>query len=133
MTIRFAQADIDRFFAERDVQALYWVIGVLAQQQSLPEECWFFCRLLEWVGATRSGVWQHYEGLATETFVRMSRDLDEFGLPQLAERYRAGERAWQTPEQCEGLDRWLDAHEQEVYDAATAVLARRRDYFHRPA
>jgi hypothetical protein len=87
MAVRFANSYVDRLFAERDMLGLHHLISITERARALPEELWLFCRLLEWVGSSRSGVWQYDDGLSEETFLRISRALDQFGLSEIAERY----------------------------------------------
>jgi len=111
--LRYASAYIDRVFAERDEIALYQIVGAISAERQLSEEFWLFCRLQEWTGSTRSGVWQYYEGLPEETFRRVSAGLEQRGLNKIADQYRFGKSFWDTPDQAAGLDRWLDDHGQE--------------------
>ena len=126
MAVRFANSYVERLFAERDIFGLHHLISVVGAERQLPEEFWLFCRLLEWVGSTRSGVWQYYEGLSEDTFERMSRALEQFGLSEIAERYRFGKSSWSGPDQAASLDEWLDAHEQQIENAAFELVAARK-------
>jgi hypothetical protein len=105
---------------------LYHLIGMVCAERQLPEEFWLFGRLLEWVGSTRSGVWQYYEGLPADMSTRMIRALQRFGLAEIAERYRFGQRSWAGADQAASLDEWLDSHEQEIMSAAFELIAARR-------
>ena len=103
-TIHRIRSYVDRLFAERDLPGLYHLISVVGAERPLPEEFWLFSRLLEWVGSTRSGLWQYYERLSSDTFTRMSRALEQFGLSEIAERYRFGQSSWDGPDQAASLD-----------------------------
>lgn len=127
MSARFANSYVERLFAERDMLGLYHLISVVGAEHQLPEEFWVFSRLLEWVGSTRSGVWQYYERLSADTFTRMTRALEQFGLSEIAERYRFGHSSWTGPDQAASLDEWLDAHEQQIESAAFELIAARKD------
>jgi hypothetical protein len=127
MVIRFANSYVERLFAERDMPGLFHIIGMVGADRQLPEEFWLFCRLLEWAGSTRSGVWQYYEGLSGDTFARMSRAWEHFGLAEIAERYRSGKSSWDGPERAASLDEWIDAHEQQIESAAFELIAPRKD------
>ena len=133
MNVRFANSYVDRLFAERDLLGIYHLVSIVAEERSLAEEFWLFSRLLEWEGATRSGIWQYYEGIAEDTFQRVSRDLDQFGLSELAGQYRFGQRVWQVPEQVAVLDHWIDAHTQDIYDTLFGLIAAHRPSLHAPA
>jgi hypothetical protein len=127
MAVRFASSYVEKLFAERDMLGLHHLISVVSAERQLPEEFWLFSRLLEWAGSTRSGVWQYYEGLSPDTFTRMTRALDGFGLSEIAERYRFGQSAWEGPDEAASLDQWIDAHEQQVESAAFELIASRKD------
>ena len=127
MAVRFAKSYVERLFAERDMLGLYHLIGVVGAERPLPEEFWLFNRLLEWVGSTRSGVWQYYEGLPADTFTRMTRTLEQFGLSEIREQYRFGQSAWNGPNQAASLDQWIDGHEQQIESAAFELIAARKD------
>lgn len=127
MSIRFADSYVDRLFNERDMLGLHHLVSVMEQDRTLPEECWIFCRMLEWLGSTRSGVWQYYESIADETFQRLGRALEQSGHFELAGRYRSGMSIWNGPDRASSLDRWMDAHEDEIRDAAFELISRRRD------
>jgi hypothetical protein len=124
--VSFANSYVDRLFEQRDGMGLYQVISVVARDRELPEEFWLFCRLLEWVGSTRSGVWQYYEGLAEDTFTRMSQALPRFGLIEAAQQYRFGRATWDGPDRAASLDGWLDVHAQEIERAALEMILRRK-------
>jgi hypothetical protein len=126
MPVRFASSYVDRLFAERNMVGLHHLISVIEPDRALPDEFWLFCRLLEWVGSTRSGVWQYYEGLSEQTYDRMSHALDRFGLDQIAERYRFGRTAWSGPDQAASLDEWIDEHEAEIESAALDLISRQK-------
>lgn len=127
MSVRFTNSYVEKLFAERDVLGLYHLIGVVGGERELPEQFWLFCRLLEWTGSTRSGVWQYYEGLSDETFNRMSQDLEQFGLSEIAQRYQSGKSSWEGPDWAGSLDDWIYAHEQRIGSAAFALIATRKD------
>ena len=133
MNVRFASSYVDRLFAERDLPGIHHLVSVVVAERPLAEEFWLFSRLLEWEGATRSGIWQYYEGVAEDTFQRVSRALDQFGLSELAEQYRFGQRVWRVPEQVAVLDRWIDAHTQDIYAAIFRLIAPHRPALYAPA
>lgn len=72
-------------------------------------------------------MWQYYEGLSEDTFVRMSQALGRFGLSEISQRYQAGRDAWNGPDQAASLDAWMDAHEQQIHSAAFELIAARKD------
>jgi len=126
MGIRFASSYVERLFAEKDMLGIHHLIGVVSAERQLPNEFWLFSRLLEWIGSTRSGVWQYYENLSDDTFGRMNRSLEQFGLSEIAERYRSGKSSWNGPGQAASLDEWIDNHEQEIASVAFELIAQRK-------
>ena len=124
MITRFAKSYVDRLFTERDILGLYHFFSVLGEQHQLPEECWLFCRLLEWTGSTRSGVWQYYDTISADTFERVILELERFRLSDIAEKYRSGSN---ISEETSKLDKWIDAHEAEIYNAALKLIEPRKE------
>ncbi|HEX7858929.1 MAG TPA: hypothetical protein VF773_01240 [Verrucomicrobiae bacterium] len=127
MDVRFANSYVEGVFAERDLLKIYHLISVISDERELPEECWLFNRLLEWMGSTRSGVWQYYEHLPAETYERIIRALERFGLETVAEQYRSGHSAWAGPDQAASVDAWIDAHEEELEDTVFRLIAGRKE------
>jgi len=127
MSVRFANSYVDRLFAERDMAGLYHLVSVTSRERQLPEEFWLLYRIVEWVGSTRSGVWQYYESLSDETFRRMSRALRQFGLSDVADKYEFGHADWRGPEQAASLDAWIDKHEQQMYSGAFDLIPTKKD------
>jgi hypothetical protein len=126
MEARFANLYVDRLFAEKDLDGLCHLISVVGKDRQLPEEFWLFCRVFEWAPA-RSGVWQYYESLPDEMFERMSRALERFGLTEIAEKYRLGKNTWNGPDQAASLDRWLDAHAEQIHEAVFRLILARKE------
>jgi hypothetical protein len=120
--VRFATSYIDRLFAERDFPGLHHLISILERDRALPEECWLFCRIIEWVGSTRSGVWQYYESVPKETFERVAGVFGRFGHTEIAERYRSGMIIWNGPDRAASLDKWMWSHEGQIEDAAFEMI-----------
>jgi hypothetical protein len=127
MTVQFANSYIDRLFVERDMTGLHHLVSVVERNHKLPEEFWLFCRLLEWVGSTRSGVWQYYEGLSQEAFDQTNQALVRFGFFEIAERYRFGRAAWSGQDQAASLDEWIDSHEKQIQNSAFDLILRRKE------
>ena len=126
MAARFANSYIDRVFSEKDLGLIYHLVRVREMQRALPDEFWLFCRIYEWAPA-RSGVWQYYEGLSEEAFMRMNQALERFGLFEVAEQYRQGRNTWNGPDRAAAVDEWLDLHAQRIHDAALALIFDLRD------
>ena len=133
MIVCFANSYVDRLFAERDLLGIYYLVGTVAEERPLPEEFWLFSRLLEWEGAVRSGIWQYYEGVVEDTFQRVCRGLDQFGLSELAEQYRFGQRVWRVSEQVAALDDWIDARSQDIYATIFRLIVPHRPSLYAPA
>ncbi|SRR5258705_8164417 len=127
MTIRFAKSYVDRLFAERDVTGLHHLIGVVSRDRALPEQFWLFCRIIEWIGATRSGVWQYYESTPADQIKAVTQALRRFGLDEIAGKYSTGKRAPTKPDRDESLDHWIDTHEQQINDTVFNLIATRKD------
>jgi hypothetical protein len=126
MAIRFAESYITRLLADRDIAGLYHLIRVMGREHPLGEAFWLFCRLLEWRGSSRSGVWQYCDGLPDELFVRMSEALEKFGLLEIAVNYRIGRRSWDGPDRAASVDDWIETHEDDIGTVAFELIASRR-------
>jgi hypothetical protein len=122
MSAPLAKTYVEQLFAEKNLGDIYWAISIVERDRKLPEEFWLFSRVYE-LAPARSGVWQYYEGLSDEQFKRVSDDLDRFGLDEIAKQYRLGRRTWDGPTQAAEVDRWLDAHADEIHDAAFRLIA----------
>ncbi len=123
MSIRFANSYVDNLFAQRDMLELHRLISIVGDEHPLPEQFWLFCRVLEWTGATRSGIYQYYETLSDDLFSRMSHALVQFGLQEIAQKYQSGKDLWDKPDRASSLDEWIDAHEQEIENAVFELVA----------
>jgi hypothetical protein len=122
MPVRFASSYVNRLFAERDLLGLHHLVSVLERDKELPDGCWLFCRIIEWTGSTRSGVWQYYESIPKDTFERVGEAFDKFGHAEIAEHYRSGMVVWDGPDRAASLDRWIWSHEREIEDAAFEMI-----------
>lgn len=127
MTVCFGSSYVDKLFVERDMLGLHHLISVVAAERQLSEPFWLFCRLLEWSGSARSGVWQYYETLPEAMLVRMSRALDQAGLPEIALKFQLGRDSWNGSDKAADLDAWLDANEQQIHCAAFELIATRKN------
>jgi hypothetical protein len=128
MAVRFAPTYVDQLFAERNISGMHHLISVVGRDRQLPEQFWLFCRLIEWFGSTRSGVWQYYEGLPDEKFERISQALDRHGLSEIAEQYRFGRASWDAPDRASGLDQWIDKHEEQLERSAFDLISKLKDH-----
>jgi hypothetical protein len=57
----------------------------------------------------------------------MAAALEQFGLSEIAERYRSGMATWQEPENCRQLDRWIDDHWSDLETTTFRLIADCRD------
>lgn len=122
MPVRFASSYVDRLFAERNLVGLHHLVSVLERDRVLPDGCWLYCRIIEWVGSIRSGVWQYYERVPRETFERVSRAFDKFGYRDIAEHYCSGMAIWDGPDKAASLDKWIEINERKIQDAALEMI-----------
>jgi hypothetical protein len=122
MIARYASSFIDQLFAQGDLATLHQVISVVEENRSLPEECWLFCRVIEWTGSRRSGIWQYYESLSEATFDRLNAGLDRFGLTDAAESYRSGRNHWHDERKMSHLETWLRENESGLETAMLGLI-----------
>jgi hypothetical protein len=127
MAVRFARSYVDQLFAEKDLMLVHHLVEVVGRDRDLPEEFWVFCRLVEWFGSARSGVWQYYEGLPDEKFGRISQALERCGLGEIAERYQFGRTVWDGPDRAASLDKWIDKHQEQLEQAAFDLISKLQD------
>jgi hypothetical protein len=127
MSVSFANAYIDRLFAEKDMPGLHHLISVMERDKALPEEFWLFSRILEWLGSVRSGIYQYYEGIPRDKFKEIGQTLDQFKLTDLAERYRYGMSVWNGPDKASDLDEWIYKNEDEVQNIVFQLISQRQD------
>jgi hypothetical protein len=125
MPAPIAKAYVDRLFAEKDLGEIYWVISVVEKERELPEEFWLFSRIYEWPPSSEG--WQYYEGLSIEKFKRISDGLERFGLAEIAEMYRLGQRTWDGPTRATEVFAWLDVHADGIHDAIFRLIEQKKD------
>jgi hypothetical protein len=111
---RFAESYVENLLTQKDLSGLHHSISVVEKDRELPKQCWLFCRLLEWEGSIRSGVWQYYEGIPRGEYERIVKALDEFAMKELVDKYRNGMTAWNTDDRADGLDKWIDANQEFI-------------------
>jgi hypothetical protein len=117
MTAQYSPSYIEELFERKDYVGIYTLIEVRARNQKVPDECALFSRILEWVGSTRSGVWQYYESLKEDRFSEVCRLLDKFGMLEVKSKYQEGMQIWQDSNASTKLDRWIDQHESSIYSS----------------
>jgi hypothetical protein len=123
---RYAAAYIESLLDNRELVRIYGILSVLAKEQPLPQKLWLLCRMLEWEGSTRSGVWQYYETVRADKMARVEQLLGEFGLDELLRQYRLGQATWKegAPE----LDKWIDANQERIYEQLFELVQCQRDW-----
>lgn len=127
MAPRYAKSYVDRLYEAKDVFALHGVVSVVRKHRHLPEQFSLFLRLWDWCCSTRSGIWQYYECIPAAELESMAAALEQFGLSEIAERYRSGMATWQEPENCRQLDRWIDDHWSDLETTTFRLIADCRD------
>ena len=123
MEPRYSNSYVERLVLERDRDRLYQLLSVLARRAILPEELWAFNRMMEWLGSTRSGVWQYYEGIPEDVFARLRNWLLRVGWQELHARYTEGMAELSAGGNCAQLDRWLDEHDEDIVAALWHLVA----------
>jgi hypothetical protein len=126
--VRFAKSYIEQLYIQKDMLGLYHLITTTEQSRILPEQLWLFCRLLEWAGSVRSGVWQYYDGLPAEKFDRISIGLDNNDLAWIALFYRSGKTNPGEADQHDALDYWLDSNRRDIDEAALQLATSRKGW-----
>jgi hypothetical protein len=122
MSVSYAPIFIEELFARRDLVGLHTLISARSRTREMPDVCKVFCRVLEWSGSTRSGVWQYYEGLKEEDFAEVCRLLTKFGMDEVLARYREGRNVWKSESAIAVVDRWIDDHEGEIHETIFTLL-----------
>lgn len=117
MEPRYSASYIDQLVGERDSPGLHQLIAAVGRRSKLPDELWVFSRVLEWLGATRSGVWQYYESIEGEVFTRLKDWLLRTGWRGVHARYAQGMLDFSSGSDCGDLDDWLMAREHDLVDA----------------
>lgn len=116
MRPRYSNDYLARIYGAESVFDLWQVLSTLERDVPLPEKSWLFCRLVEWMSASRSGVWTYYE--ATNQALQSQISAAVQRCPQLcamAEHYDLGMRTWISQEEIARVDEWLDSHERELH------------------
>jgi hypothetical protein len=111
---RYSENYVQKLFDEKDLGALHQVISVVSRDRELPNQFWLFNKMVEWEGATRSGIWQYYESIPRTEFDKIARGLVEAGLVELAEKYRGGMNTWNKDDRAVSFDKWIDANADSI-------------------
>ncbi|TWT89578.1 hypothetical protein [Neorhodopirellula pilleata] len=127
MPVQYAKTYIDRAVDANDLSTLYNLINVLDAERDLAEPLRLFLRLWEWIGSTRSGVWQYYENVRISDFNSIAAMMDRCQLTEIAARYRAGMECWEEPRYCDDLDKWIDTNESMLEETAIRLIKPHRE------
>ncbi len=127
MAVQYAKTYIDRAVDANDLPTLYNLITVLDAERHLAEPLRLFLRLWEWIGSTRSGVWQYYENVRISDFNSIAAMMDRCHLTEIAARYRTGMECWEEPRYCDDLDKWIDTNESMLEETAIRLIEPHRE------
>ncbi|QDT15203.1 hypothetical protein [Alienimonas californiensis] len=130
MPVRYAAALIEHWIADRDFDALYDVVRGLPEP---PGPLAFFLDYWLWAPRVRGGAWQYYDGIDEQAFARVATLMDRYAPAEVAARYRAGMREWDSsggvdgPDDWMELDRWMERHTILLEDVALDLITSCRD------
>jgi len=116
MRPRYSNDYLDRIFGGPSVFDLWSLLTAFERHVSLPDRSWLFCRLVEWMSSTRSGVWTYYEATSEAIQSQISSALR--GYPQLqavSEYFDFGMRSWKAEQEIGKVDTWIDSHEEQLH------------------
>jgi hypothetical protein len=106
------------------------VIEAIGRYRPLPEQFWLSARLIAWGAWSESGIWQYYEAISREDFEAIASGLHRVGLHELGAQYSSGMDSWQSKQDCDELDQWIDKHQTEIKRAAFQLIAKDRHYLY---
>ncbi len=122
MRPRYSADYLARIYDGESVFDLWGLLTALERHVSLPERSWLVCRLVEWLSATRSGVWTYYEATSEPNQSRVSSAIRHYPeLRLVSEWYDRGMRTWRSEQEIAEVDRWIDSHEGEIHSALMQV------------
>lgn len=126
MSPRYSTDFFDRTYGGHSVLDLWSLLTTLERHFSLPERSWLFCRLVEWMSSTRSGVWTYYEATSEALQGQISSAIRRYPeLHAISEYYDCGMRTWRSEQEVGQVDQWLDAHEGQLH--ASLMQAARQE------
>ena len=124
MSPRYSNDYLDRIYDGVSVFDLWSLLATLERQVPLPERSWLFCRLVEWMSSTRSGVWTYYEATSEGLQAQISTAVRRYPeLRSVSEYFDLGMRTWKSQEEIAQVDKWLDSHEGRIH-ASLMQIAR---------
>ena len=124
MRQRYSTDFLDRTYGGQSAFDLWSLLTTLERHVSLPERSWLFCRLVEWMSSTRSGVWTYYEATSEALQSQISgaiRRYPEFHA--ISEYFDRGMKTGTSEREIGQVDQWLDSHEGQIH-ASLMQLAR---------
>ena len=128
MTPRYAADFLERAYGGQSAFDLWSSLTTWERHVSLPERSWLFCRLMEWMSSTRSGVWTYYEATSDALQSRISSAIR--GYPELhaiSEYFDRGMRMWKSGHDLVQVDQWLDSHEGQLHASLMHVAREEQD------
>ena len=109
---------LDRVFGGKNVFDLWSLLTTLERHVPLPQKSWLFCRLLEWMSSTRSGVWTYYEATSETAQSHISSVIQHYPeLGSFSEYYDRGMMTWTSEQEIGHVDRWIDSHEAQIHSS----------------
>ena len=116
MRPRYSFEYLDRTYGGQSVFDLWSLLTTLEQHVAIPERSWLFCRLVEWMSSTRSGVWTYYEATTETLQTEISGAIRRYPeLHAISEYYDRGMRTWRSEQEIGQVDQWLDSHESQLH------------------
>jgi len=122
MRPRYSNDYIARAYEGQSVFDLWSLLTTLEVHVSLPERSWLFCRLVEWMSSTRSGVWTYYEATSEALQSQISSAIRRYPeLHVISEYFDRGMRTWKSEQEIGHVDQWLDSHEGQLHASLMQV------------
>ena len=116
MRPRYSNEFLDRVYGGASVFDLWSLLTTLEKHCPLPDRSWLFCRLVEWLSATRSGVWTYYEATGEALLSRISVAARRYpALHEVSEQFDFGTTTWKSEQEIDRVDAWMDSHEQQIH------------------
>lgn len=121
--MRVAASRIDALLANAEPQAQLEIYGIICASSDfdrnedwfgLPSWAFLYVAVLEWMGSSRSGVWQYYEGLPPGLSEPILQELRSNSRSDIADVYASGLKSWDGDEMAGEVDTWIDLHSHEI-------------------
>lgn len=122
MRPRYSTDYLERTYGGQSVFDLWSLLTTLERHVSLPEGSWLFCRLVEWMSSTRSGVWTYYEATSEALQAQISNSIRRYPeLHAISEYFDRGMRMWKSEDEIGHVDQWLDSNEGQLHASLMQV------------